>query len=108
TFQERGAIDSNGDGELSAAERDAYASRKAASLLRGVTLSVDGRPVALRVLSRSLRFLPGQAGPATPVLYLRAVFLASLPRTGTVTYRDANYADRKGWREIAARAEPGA
>jgi nickel/cobalt transporter (NicO) family protein len=108
TFQERAAVDANGDGRLSPSERDAYAARKAASLLRGVTLSVDGRPVALRVASRSLVFLPGQAGMSTPVLYLRATFEAPAPRSGTVAYRDDNYPGRKGWREVTAGAEPGA
>jgi len=105
TFQERPQIDANNDGSESAGEVQAYASGKAATLLNGVTLAVDGRGVALRLTGSVVRFLPGQAGLAT--LRLEARFEGRIAAAGSATYRDWNYAGRIGWKEITVRSEAG-
>jgi nickel/cobalt transporter (NicO) family protein len=66
---------------------------------RGVRLTVHGRRVQLVPVETSLAMLPGAAGLKTTRLevLLRGPKLAG--RTD-ITYRDSNYADRIGWKEI--------
>lgn len=106
TFQEMDAIDRDGDGRVSDAEKERYAEQKADEVLRSLHLSVDGSPVALDVLSHELAFPQGQGGLST----LRLSLLLSAPVSGSelgVSYRDDNYADRIGWKEIVVRAAGG-
>ena len=100
TFQEMPRIDTDGNGTANASERAAWASAKAAQLVRGVALTVDGQPVHLRVASSSMTFRPGQAG--LPILRLEATFMGTIDRRGAVEFRDTNYEGRIGWREITA------
>jgi len=100
TFQETPNIDTDGDGTVSGAERQAWADRTAPAVLGDLALTVGGRPVALRVESDSMRFRPGQGG--LPILYFKAVFTGPLASSGSLSYRDRNYADRIGWKEITA------
>jgi len=100
TFQETPNIDTNGDGTVTGAERRAWADRTAPAMLQGLTLTVGGRPVALRIDSDSMRFRPGQGG--LPILYFKALFTGPLASSGSLSYRDRNYADRIGWKEITA------
>jgi len=106
TFQEMPKIDTNGDGTANPAERSAYAGAKAHQLVRGITATVDGRPVALHVVSSSMGFRPGQGGLA--ILRLEAEFAGAIPKTATLDYREGNYAGRIGWREITAVGAEGA
>jgi nickel/cobalt exporter len=100
TFQEMSNIDANGDGTASDAERASWAERTAPELLSNLTLSVGGRPVDLRVVSSGMRFRPGQGG--LQILRLEATFAGEVASQGGLAYRDDNYADRIGWREITA------
>jgi len=105
TFQERPRIDANGDGVESDPERQAYADTEAAKLVHGVTMTVAGSAIPLKVMTRSLRYLPGQAG--LPTLRLQATFTGEVPASGSVQYRDRNFPERIGWKEITVRSEPG-
>jgi ABC-type nickel/cobalt efflux system permease component RcnA len=106
TYQTRPAIDTDGDGTISAEEGQAWASKEAAALVGRVRLEVEGRPVGLRVDSAVLTFRPGQAG--LPILRLVASFAGALPGpTGALRYEDTNFADRIGWREITLRSTDG-
>jgi nickel/cobalt exporter len=100
TVQEMSRIDADGDGSPSAAEGAAYAARKAEQLVAAMTASQEGRSIALRVRSSSVSFPPGQAG--LPTLRLEAVFEGAAAGTAPIEFRDANYGDRIGWREITA------
>jgi len=73
----------------------AYAARIAA----GAHLSVDGRRVRLTPVATALAHPPGAGGLRTTRLEvsLRGPRLA---RPARVEYRDTNYADRIGWKEI--------
>ncbi len=106
TFEEMANIDVNGDGVATDAEKASWAKRQAPVLLKGVSLSVGGKPVALHVASSSMRFRPGQGG--LPILRFEGTFAGSVPAAGTVEYRDDNYPGRIGWREITAVGEDGA
>jgi nickel/cobalt transporter (NicO) family protein len=100
TFREKRAIDTDRDGETSDAEQAVWADRMARDLAAGLTLSVNGRATDVQLISESMRFLPGQGG--LEVLRLEATYGASAPESGRLEYRDGNFADRLGWREIIA------
>jgi nickel/cobalt transporter (NicO) family protein len=106
TYQAMPAIDTNGDGTASPAERAAWANREAPAILSNLRLAVGDRPVGLRTVSATMVFRAGQAG--LPILRLSASFVGPLgSSTGSVSYRDGNFADRIGWKEITARSETG-
>jgi ABC-type nickel/cobalt efflux system permease component RcnA len=73
----------------------AYARR----IAQGVRLTVNGRPARLVAGARALAHPPGAGGLRTTRLevILRGPRLAG---AADVTYRDTNYADRIGWKEI--------
>lgn len=109
TFQLKARIDVNGDGRLDAAEQTAYLTDRVGELVRGLSLSVDGRSVALAAASPKLELLPGQGGLETLRLSFRATGALTLPGAeARVIFRDANDLDRLGWREIVLRASDGA
>jgi nickel/cobalt exporter len=83
------------------ASRPAFARK----LARGLELRVDARPAALRLLGSRARRRPGAGGLET--LRVEAVYEAA--RAGReLSYRDGNFAERRGWREVVVRAEGGA
>src|SRR5687768_315036 len=61
-FQERAAIDADRDGRIADAEAAAYADRLAEQIGRNIALTVQGRPIALRVAEREIAFPAGQGG----------------------------------------------
>jgi ABC-type nickel/cobalt efflux system permease component RcnA len=88
----------------------AYLARTVETLGDALTLELDGRRLALRVESSDLIFPPGAGG--LPTLKIGAVYRASLPpaepsAAPVLTYRDANYPGRAGWKEVIASAGPG-
>lgn len=106
TFQEMAAIDQDGDGRVSDAENARYAAKKAEEVRSGLRLSVNGSSVDLDLLSEELSFPPGQGGLNT----LRLTLLLEAPASGSqlsVDYRDDNYAERIGWKEIVVRPAQG-
>ncbi len=106
-FREMYAIDRDGNGQPSGAEKQVYLASKAPDLLQGLHLTVnDGSISTLRILSQELSFPKGQAGLST----LRLGLLLEAPISGShlsVDYRDDNYADRIGWKEIVVWAAEG-
>lgn len=88
------------NGRPDAAELSAWAAREARAALRNLSLTVEGRTVALRVDDVSVALRPGQAGLST--LRLDAVYAGSLPAAGTLEFRDGTFPGRVGWREVTA------
>jgi len=83
------------------AQGAAYAPNQCAGLVRHVRLSVDGKSVPVRLERSDVALPPGAAGLPT----LRLTCAASAPTTDAsrqLAYRDDNYPDRVGWREITA------
>src|SRR5919197_3272524 len=106
TYQELPAIDTNGDGSESPAEKHQWAIAQAPRILAHLSLSDDGVAVPLRVSGASMEFRAGQAG--LPILRFVATFTGPLAdRSGSISYHDGNYADRIGWKEITVRSESG-
>ena len=105
TVQVRPEIDADADGTVTDAERAAWAAHTAPTLLANLTLTVDGRPVPLDVVSSSMRFRPGQGG--LDILRLEATFAGPIASTGELSFADANFADRIGWAEVTAAGADG-
>ncbi len=97
---------------LDLAEIPAFQERKrvhranfTAEIGRGLKLTLDGRPTALRLVGSKRELRPGAGGLKT----LRFAAVYETPATGTrLAYRDTNFASRLGWREVVVRAERGA
>lgn len=106
-FQERQRIDGDGDGQISDAERDAYLAQEVPALLAKLQLSLNGSPAALDVVARELSFPAGQGGLLTQRLQLdlQAPITGSQPLA--LDYRDNNFPERIGWREVVLRADAG-
>jgi ABC-type nickel/cobalt efflux system permease component RcnA len=100
TVQAMPTLDADGDGTVSSAEAASWASDRAPELLAGLTLTVDGEPVALHVSGAHLELLPGQGGLS--ILRLEAAFDGATTSEGELSFHDANYADRIGWHEVTA------
>jgi nickel/cobalt exporter len=105
TFQVSPQIDKDGDGTPSLDEMQAWADLTAAALLSNLTLTISGDTVPLSIKSDRLEFRPGQAD--LPILRLEAIFTTSSPESGSIEYRDSNYADRIGWKEITVTSTEG-
>lgn len=111
SFQELVALDSDRDGRVSEAELAAYAKAKAADLAAQLTLSVDGARLKLsRAGSVEAALLPGQGGLQTFRLaqWLEATLPPGPPDAPRrAVYRDGNYPERLGWKEIVVYAGGG-
>ncbi len=109
-FRELGLMDADEDGAVSREERRDYL-KGAARRLRGrLSLAIGGATRELVLVARELTTPPGQAGLDT--LRLHLILEAALPPLADadawrVRYRDDNYNDRLGWREIVVRPMPG-
>ncbi len=111
TVSERSAMDTDHNGQISAAEQDAYLRAKALSLRDGLAVTVNGSPVPLEVTPVHLTFRPGAGGLDTMLLALDLTVRLPQARAGanyTITYKDTNFAERTGWKEILTVAGPGA
>lgn len=103
TFQEMSALDRDRDNAVSDAEQAAYLDKRLPELARNLRLTLNGAAVAARPLAGSLTLADGQGG--LRVLRLDAEFTADLPDDSgdalvTARFRDQNYENRLGWKEI--------
>jgi ABC-type nickel/cobalt efflux system permease component RcnA len=94
-----------GDGRVRA-----YLDRKVAALRDGLVLELDGRRLELQTDSADIIFPPGVGG--LPTMKAGALFRAVLPAalppgSHRLDYRDRNFPDRAGWKEIIAVAAAG-
>jgi ABC-type nickel/cobalt efflux system permease component RcnA len=106
-FQERQSIDADGDGQVGDSEQAAYLARQVPALIGGLHLSAGGTPLALRPVGQALSFPAGQGG--LPTLRLTIDFDApiAIAQSPALSYRDDNFAERIGWREIVVRSLDG-
>lgn len=109
TFQEQQQIDSDGDGEINAAEEEAYLNTQIPALVGNLQLAINNQPLSLQLQDHTLSFPPGQGD--LPTMRLELSLLAPLPAaTGVVweaQYSDNSYPDRLGWREVVVQAADG-
>ena len=86
----------------------AYLAQKATALITGLDVSVNGRSLKLDPQSEQVIFPPGAGN--LPTLKIGVVYRAlfeGLVCPCTLDYRDANYPERVGWKEVVATAAPG-
>lgn len=103
TVQAMPSIDTDGDGTADASEQLAWAETEATSIGNHLLLEVDGRPVPLAAGPATMELLPGQGG--LHILRLETSFTGMVAAAGKLTYRDDNFADRTGWREVVIAGE---
>ena len=99
---------------IPAQEEDAslppYLKAKAEALAKALLLEVNGQRLDLKPQSQEIIFPPGAGG--LPTMKMGILYKALLPadsRAGQylISYRDANFAGRAGWKEIIATSKPG-
>src|SRR5712692_7971887 len=91
-----------------------YVSKQGEILRSGLLLTLNGRPVSLRTESAEVIFPPGAGGLPTmkmAFVYRAAVFQPDQARASgeeyVLYYRDGNFPNRVGWKEVVATAGPG-
>jgi ABC-type nickel/cobalt efflux system permease component RcnA len=87
-----------------------YLARKVDALGSGLTLELNGRRLPLQSADREILFTPGVGD--LPTMKLGVVYRAGLgaARAGglnRLVYRDRNFPDRVGWKEVVATAGSG-
>jgi ABC-type nickel/cobalt efflux system permease component RcnA len=86
-----------------------YLASKAEALKGGLLLTVNGRPLSLATVSENVIFPPGAGN--LPTMKIGVVYRATLTGVAcpcTLEYRDGNFAERAGWKEVVVTAGPGA
>src|SRR5258708_3348154 len=83
----------------------AYLTGEGRSLASGLSLVVNGHALALRLISSNAIFPPGAGG--LPTMKLGFVYRAPLGDVSPadamkIDYRDNNFEDRAGWKEVIA------
>lgn len=110
TFQEKQRMDADRDGAISEPEIAIYLATQIPQLEKNLTLRLDGKLVRLTLIpdSSELNFMPGQGGLEVMrlAMWFEAPFAVDA-RAQSIEFRDDNYSERLGWREIVVRAEPG-
>jgi nickel/cobalt transporter (NicO) family protein len=106
TFQTMPSIDTDHDGAASAQELAAWATARAAAVVKHLDLTIDDAPVALQPAGAATQLLPGQGGLDT--LRFEGTFVGDAPSDGSLAYRDGNFPGRIGWQEIVAVGAEGA
>ena len=101
-FQERQRLDVNRDGTLQDSELTGQGPMACRTLAADLHLAVAGTPVALGLGAAGLSFPPGAGGLSTMRLVCDYIAALNAPiRADTrVTFEDASFAERIGWREI--------
>jgi ABC-type nickel/cobalt efflux system permease component RcnA len=86
----------------------AYLARKAEALKDALVVTLNGRPLGLETISENVIFPPGAGN--LPTMKIGVVFRAPLRGAAcpcTLDYRDGNFPERAGWKEVVATAGPG-
>ncbi len=107
TFQERSLIDLNSDGNVDLKERNEYLSRKAPQLTEGLVVRLNGSRIKLNQTAESIDLIPSTPNLPTLRLVLKySISSDTFARSNNLEYRDTNFAERPGWKEIVVRAGP--
>lgn len=107
TFQEKDQLDLNHDGQLSDSERQTYLDRKASEIAANLKLTLNNVPAELKLVDKTLNFLDGQGGLQTMRLTAHLETAALASNAANLSYRDLNFSDRLGWKEVVVRNATG-
>ncbi|MGH3937839.1 MAG: hypothetical protein ACRDTG_04265, partial [Pseudonocardiaceae bacterium] len=105
TLQQQPQVDTDGDGVLSGAEQQTYATAQCDQLPGALRATVDGELLRFKVRSAEVSYPPGQADLPTTRLTCLLNAPAQLDEPATLSFRDDFGSDRIGWREITAVGE---
>ena len=108
TQQVRPEIDTDGNGNFSPAEQQAYLAKLIPSLQEQLQLEVDGQSQPWTLGEHVLTFPEGQAG--LPTIRLRVQFSSQIgagESISSASFTDQTFADRLGWQEVVVRAIDG-
>src|SRR5689334_10023923 len=88
----------------------AFLAARGEALKRGLILTINGKAVALRLVSKEVIFPPGAGG--LPTMKMGFVFRAAYPdeptpASSTLQYSDNNFDGHAGWKEIVVPASAG-
>ncbi len=100
TYQQRAELDVNRNGQYDKPELEAAAPERCESLLDALSMTIDDKAVALGVVKSQMSTSPGQGLPTLRVECSYA--WAGARPSGTLRFRNSNFEDRVGWREITA------
>lgn len=106
TFQAKQILDVNADGNLTQDERTKYLAAVLKETTSNLALTIGGKRAELSLVPNSaqLEFLQGQGG--LEIMQVRARYTTALDMNSVpvvIQYRDDNYRERLGWREIVAK-----
>ncbi|MGI8549991.1 MAG: nickel/cobalt transporter [Dehalococcoidia bacterium] len=108
-FQEKQSMDPKATGSIGEGARNAYLAAKIPQLLANLHLNLNDATIPLTAESPSLSFPPGQGGLTT--LRLSFSLMGTIPTDAEgvldLSYRDDNYSERIGWKEIVVRGMQG-
>ena len=102
TAQQRGSVDTDGDGVVSTAEAAAFAAARCTAVVRAERLAVDGTVASWQLTASSFTYRPGAAGLQTSRLVCDLRAGVDLRQRRTVAFSDSYLHDRIGWHEITA------
>ena len=102
TLQDRPAVDTDGDGTVSAAERATHAARVCASVAAAVRATVDGRGLVWTVGPSTFDYAPGAGGLEVSRLRCSLSAPASVVTGAALAVQNSYLSDRIGWREMTA------
>ena len=102
TFQELGNIRADHSTDLTPDQRSGYINGKVADISRNLSLTLNGNPLMLNVEKTILTFPTGSGG--LPTTRLEIYYTAQLDgvASGDLAYKDTNFLDRVGWKEVIA------
>lgn len=86
-----------------------YLASKVEAFKSGLTLTVNGRPLVLETVSDNVIFPPGAGN--LPTMKIGVIYRARFSGVDcpcTLDYRDYNFSERAGWKEVVTTAGPGA
>lgn len=103
TFQEMRELDPDGDKKITSQESEAYLSARTEQFRRKLELVTNNRAKELQIRNRRIQVLPGAGG--LPVLQVIVDFEIPyshllLSQTNQLDYKDNNFPERIGWKEI--------
>lgn len=106
TYQEiTQTIDKNHDGVTDESETTAYRTTRCGEIPHNLSLSSNGKPLTLALVLSAVEFPPGAGGLLTLRLTCDYHTDLNAGSPNTILFRDGNYADRIGWREIVVRGD---
>ena len=94
-------IDRNHDRATDETENAAYREYQCSEFPKNLTLTLNNRPAPITLVATAMEFPPGAGGLLTLRLTCNyRAHLANLTAPENAVFRDANYSERLGWREI--------